>query len=75
MRAVAILACHLALILLLILMFWFAGEFISFLWGVDEPMLFDAVPFKYLFQAIDVVFILVFAYFGIMVAIRELRKE
>lgn len=74
-RAAIVIACHLVLALLLITGFWGVEKFIHFLWGNEEPLLFDAWPLKWLFQLIDVVLLLVFLVSGAIQAARELKRQ
>jgi hypothetical protein len=47
---------------------------IRYIWGANEPLLFDRVPLKWLFQFIDVCILAVFGACGTMEAYRKLRE-
>jgi hypothetical protein len=74
-RAGAILVGHTALIGLLIFGFWLVEREIQALWGSEEPILFDSVPLKYLFHALDLITIMGLGYSGFVSAWRELSKQ
>jgi hypothetical protein len=65
--------CHLALCCLTVSGFYGFEKLLHLLYGTDEPMLFDHVPLKFLFQFIDVCIVLVFGYCGIIEAYDHLR--
>jgi hypothetical protein len=44
------------------------------LWGPDDPLLFDRVPLRYLFDALDLSVIVVFGWNTVRSAIAAFRK-
>src|SRR5207244_2557691 len=50
---------------LVVVCVWAFSRLFHFLWGVEDPRLFDMFPLRYLFDAADVGVILVFAFYGV----------
>lgn len=46
---------------------------IRWLWGGEEPLLFERVPLQYLFHALDLAVILILIYWGTVEAFRKLK--
>lgn len=66
---------HAALTGLAILTVYGTEQLIHYLWGQDDPLLFDRVPYRWLFQSIESVIILLFGGMGIRDAFLILRDD
>lgn len=73
-RAAVAFGGHLFLCLLAVLGVYVLEAAIRYLWGDQEPKVFDVVPLKYLFHLIDAGIILVFGACGILEAFKKLRE-
>ena len=71
--AAVVLICHLGLAALIIMgvkgLEWLVHS------GTSELLLFDRVPLRYFFHAIDVAIIVVFGWYGLREAISAFREE
>jgi len=72
--AVVVLA-HFAVALLVISLIWVGQQWVNYLWGGDEPMLFGRLPLKWLFDVIDLTILAVFVVNGFIAANDTLRKR
>lgn len=75
LRAAAVVVGHFVVVFLIIVLIWLGEQLLHLLWVDTEPMLFDVVPIKYLFQAIDLTLIIVFLYNGALAAHREMSRR
>src|SRR4051794_8714714 len=66
---------HTALIAAAIATVYGTEKWIHFLWSDTDPLLFDRVPYRFLFQAIDCVFIGLFGGMGVRDAFHILKGE
>lgn len=57
--------CHLAVIALIVAGIYLLELEIHYFWSDHAPLIFGRIPLAYLFQALDVAIVLVFAYRGI----------
>jgi hypothetical protein len=73
--AAAVLFIHTALIAAAIATVYGTEKWIHFLWSDADPLLFDRVPYRFLFQAIDCVFIGLFGNMGVRDAFGILKGE
>ncbi len=74
LAAVALLL-HTVLIAVAIWTVYATELWIHYLWSTTDPLLFDRVPYRYLFQALDFVFIALFGGMGVRDAYRILGGE
>ena len=74
-RAVVVLLGHLILVVSWFLLFVFFEQYISYLTGGHEILLFDRIPLKYLFHAIDVGILAVFGFWGLYEANEVWKKK
>jgi hypothetical protein len=72
-RAAVIFVCHMALAALIIICIWAFWRLFHFLWGAEDPRLFDVFPLRYLFDAADAGVVLVFAWYGVTSAVAAFR--
>jgi|tagenome__1003787_1003787.scaffolds.fasta_scaffold10787964_1 hypothetical protein len=63
-RAVGALVRHTILIVSFVALFYGVELLFKWLWGHDDPLFFDRVPLKWLFQSIDIIFIALFGVLG-----------
>jgi hypothetical protein len=73
--AAIVLFIHTALIAAAIATVYGTEKWIHFLWSDTDPLLFDRVPYRFLFQAIDCVFIALFGSMGVRDAFHILKGE
>lgn len=73
--AATVLFIHTALIAAAIATVYGTEKWIHFLWSDTDPLLFDRVPYRFLFQAIDCVFIALFGSMGVRDAFHILQGE
>jgi hypothetical protein len=73
LRAAAAFIGHICLAIIIITGIWSLENYIHYLWEEREPMLFDRVPLKWLFDAVDLSILLVFAVWGTIEANRKLK--
>src|SRR6266446_440658 len=74
-RAAIIFVSHMALAALVVVCVWAFSRLFHLLWGVEDPLLFDRVPLRYLFDAADTGVILVFAFYGVSSAAAAFRNQ
>jgi TRAP-type C4-dicarboxylate transport system permease small subunit len=67
------LVIHTVLIAVAIGTVYATEKWIHLLWSETDPLLFDRVPYRFLFQAIDCVFIALFGGMGVRDAFHILR--
>jgi hypothetical protein len=73
-RAAIVFLGHLLLCVLVVLAVFVIELLIKWLWGANEPLIFDRVPLKWLFQLIDVCILAVFGVAGTLEAFHKLRE-
>ena len=73
LRAAVAFVGHLALGAVLVTGIWGMELYIHYLWGEREPLLFDRVPLKYLFDTVDLAVLGVFIFWGAYEANEKLR--
>jgi hypothetical protein len=73
--AATVLFIHTALIAAAIATVYGAEKWIHFLWSDTDPLLFDRVPYRFLFQAIDCVFTGLFGGMGVRDAFHIVKGE
>jgi len=77
-RAIAaaiFLVVHTFLAALLITCMYALERWIKYLWAVDNPLLFNLLPITYIFDAIDLGFIVIFGYRGLLAANNAFKHE
>jgi hypothetical protein len=74
LRAAVHLACHVALAALIIIGIRALELLMAWLWQVPNPLLFDALPLKWMFHAMDVGVLLVFGFYGIISVARAFKE-
>jgi hypothetical protein len=73
--AAVVIVAHFVLAALLIVLVWGSEQLLGLLWGEADPLLFDSVPLKYLFHAIEAAIIVLFGIYGIIEAIKTFRRR
>ena len=74
LRASLFFACHTAIAAVILICIWALSRLFPKLWGPDDPLLFDRVPLRYLFDALDLSVIVVFGWNTVRSAIAAFRK-
>lgn len=74
LRAAIHLACHIVVAGLIIVGIRALEGLMSWLWQSQNPLLFDLLPLKYLFHAMDLGVLLVFAFYGIISVAKTLKE-
>ena len=70
------LACHTGIAVIILTLIFLLEMYIIYLWGgATKALLFDLVPIKYLFHAIDLAILVVYGVYGVIDAIRVFREE
>jgi hypothetical protein len=74
MRAAIHLACHLVVAGVILLGIRGLELLMAFLWKSQNPLLFDVLPLKWLFHAMDLGVLLVFGFYGIISVAKAFRE-
>ena len=74
-RAAILFAGHIGLAILLLCGIWLLEHVFVALWGHADPLLFDVVPVRYLFNFTDTCVLGVFAFCGTTETYRALRSR
>lgn len=73
-KAAVHLVCHVGIAALILVGIRLLELLISWLWKSNNPLLFDLVPLKWFFHALDVGVLLVFGFYGIVSVARSFRE-
>lgn len=73
-KAAVYLLCHVAIAALILIGIWLLEQLISLLWKSNNPLLFDLLPLKWFFHALDVGVLLVFGFYGIVSVAKSFRE-
>ena len=72
-RAAVVFVGHALLAVVLLTGIWGVELYIHYLWGAREPLLFDRLPLKYLFDLADITVLAVFIFWGAYEANEKFR--
>ena len=72
--AAAVLLSHLLVVCVMLLVFKGVEIMFQHLWESDDPMIYDQLPLRYLFNTIDVVMILTFMWYAWKSAAKAFRE-
>jgi hypothetical protein len=74
-RAIGAIVRHTILIAVFIALFYGIEREFRYFWGAQEPMLFGRVPFNWLFDSIDALFVLLFGTLGVLEVYRIFQGQ
>lgn len=74
-RAAVVFIGHTFLGMVVVTCNWLVERYFHFLWQSHEPLLFERVPLRWLFDAVDLGVLLVFMFWGILEANQKLRTK
>jgi hypothetical protein len=69
------LIAHLALGFVVLVVIRLTEYAFHYLWGTDDPMLWDRIPVRYFFHAADAGVLIVFIFYGTYEAFQKLRGK
>jgi hypothetical protein len=74
-RAALVLLGHVGLAALILTGIWALDRYTRLLYGDEVPLLYERVPLRWAFDTMDAGVLAVFLVYGLVEAIRELRKR